>query len=290
MVSPSKKTRYILGGIGAIVVLFLVIFLPVWFLVVDVDNKPKIDCFPEKDATRTECEDRGCIFEPTQDPVCFFPPNTFGYKSIVTSQPDGKFVSTYESLNEKPLIDTKYFQEIQATTSFISGTHGRLKIVPLKGEGIPRVTNRWQVPFNHPTELRNVPSDAKLKFSHDPTLQAEFNGDKIIDLVDPLLFEDQYMQFSTKLPAKYDFYGLGEADKTKFKLETQKRTRMTIWAAGQPVKPDANLYGQQVSIFIEYFKVEFRELLHYPHGILITKIHFQTFYVGVCVVEKPWSY
>ena len=254
--SGNRKTRPILAGIGAIVVLFLVIFLPVWFLVIDVDEEIQdtnqsilIDCFPEKDIGRRECEDRGCIFEPTQNPVCFFPENAFGYQSISESQSnDGKIVSTYEALNAKPVIDTKYFQEIQATTSFISGTHGRLKIVPLKGEGIPRVQNRWQVPFDHPAELTNMPSDAKIKFSHKPALQAEFKGDKIIDVIGPLLFEDQYMQFSTKLPAKYDFYGLGEADKAQFKLETQKRTRMTIWAAGQPVKPNANLYGQHVSI------------------------------------------
>merc|ERR1719495_21999 len=239
--SGNRKTRPILGGIGGIVVLFLVIFLPIWFLVIDVEDDDVVidgpenpdllkyvDCFPEKDIGRRECEDRGCIFEPTQNPVCYFPPNTFGYQSISTSQPnDGTFISTYITKNEKPVIDTKFFQEIQATTSFISGTHGRLKIVPIKGEGIPRVKNRWQVPFDHPKELTNMPSDAKLKFSHEPTLQAEFMGDKIIDVTGPLLFEDQYMQFSTKLPAKYDFYGLGEADKAKFKLETQKRTRMT---------------------------------------------------------------
>ena len=267
--SGNRKTRPILAGIGSVVVLFLVIFLPVWFLVIDVDEETSdqpdnsdfmkyIDCFPENESVlRRECEDRGCTFEPTQTPACFFPPNAFGYQSISESESnDGKIVSTYEVLNAKPVIDTKYFQEIQATTSFISGTHGRLKIVPLKGcsiEGlncsIPRVQNRWQVPFEHPAELTNMPSDAQIKFSHKPTLQAEFKGDKIINVIDPLLFEDQYMQFSTKLPEKYDFYGLGEADKAKFKLETQKRTRMTIWAAGQPVKPDANLYGQHVSHF-----------------------------------------
>lgn len=258
--SGKGKTRPILAGIGSIVVLFLVIFLPVWFLVIDVEEETStpdqnsdfskyIDCFPEGEVGRRECEDRGCIFEPTQNPVCSFPPNAFGYQSISESESnDGKIVSTYEALNAKPVVDTKYFQEIQATTSFISETHGRLKIVPLKGEGIPRIQNRWQVPFEHPAELTNMPSDAKIKFSHKPTLQAEFKGDKIIDVIGPLLFEDQYMQFSTKLPAKYDFYGLGEADKAQFKLETQKRTRMTIWAAGQPVKPNANLYGQHVSI------------------------------------------
>ena len=207
-----------------------------------------VDCFPEKDVERSECEGRGCIFDQTQDPVCYFQSNKFGYSSKSTSQPNGaSFVTTYSSWNEKPVIDKKLFQEIQATTSFISGTHGRLKIFPTKGEGIPRVKNRWQVPFDHPEELTNMPSDAKLKFSHEPTLQAEFMGDKIIDVTGPLLFEDQYMQFTTKLPDKYDFYGLGELDKTKFKLETHKRNRMTIWAAGQPVKLDANLYGQQVS-------------------------------------------
>ena len=257
--SSNRKTRSILGGIGAIVVLFLVIFLPVWFLVIDVDDSVNdsvdntellkyVDCYPEGDVGRRECEDRGCTFEPTQNPVCFFPPNTFGYKVISTSPNGGVFESTYETLNEKPVIDTKNFQQIKASTSFVSGTHGRLKIVPLKGEGIPRVENRWQVPFDHPEELKEEPSDAKLTFKHEPTLQAEFKGDKIIDLIGPLLYEDQYMQFSTKLPAKYDFYGLGEADKAKFKLETKKRSRMTIWAAGQPVKPDANLYGQHVSI------------------------------------------
>ena len=91
--------------------------------------------------------------------------------------------------------------------------------------------------------------------------------------VGPLLFENQYIQISTLLPEGYDFYGFGEADKARvrnlsgvpmdnsfrldrihpdrfltmdkatFKRDIISRSRQTIWSAGQPVKPDANLYG-----------------------------------------------
>ena len=67
------------------------------------------------------------------------------------------------------------------------------------------------------------------------------------------------MQLATILPKDFDFYGFGEADKSSFKINTKGRTRQTLWSAGQPVKPDANLYGQQPSskIFSTIFSKNF---------------------------------
>ena len=52
------------------------------------------------------------------------------------------------------------------------------------------------------------------------------------------------MQISTLLPDGYDVYGFGETERDSFKLDTKERKRHTIWSAGQPVKRDANLYGE----------------------------------------------
>lgn len=38
-VKSSKRTKLIGGGIFGVICLFLVIFLPIWFLVIDVDEE-----------------------------------------------------------------------------------------------------------------------------------------------------------------------------------------------------------------------------------------------------------
>ena len=42
-VKSSKRTKLIGGGIFGAICLFLVIFLPIWFLVIDVDDEEKVE-------------------------------------------------------------------------------------------------------------------------------------------------------------------------------------------------------------------------------------------------------
>ena len=85
-VKSSKRTKLIGGGIFGAICLFLVIFLPIWFLVIDVDDdvddvpvsKCKgfytcVDCMPEQreqdgQYIKETCETRGCIWDESSDP------------------------------------------------------------------------------------------------------------------------------------------------------------------------------------------------------------------------------
>ena len=84
-VKSSKRTKLIGGGILGVICLFLVIFLPIWFLVIDVDNDEAVevakckgfytcvDCMPEQREQdgkyiQETCESRGCIWDESSDP------------------------------------------------------------------------------------------------------------------------------------------------------------------------------------------------------------------------------
>ena len=56
-----------------------------------------------------------------------------------------------------------------------------------------------------------------------------------------------FFKVSTKVPAGYTLYGFGEKHTLEFgwSVAPGERKRKTIWSAGQPVIPDANLYGHQ---------------------------------------------
>ena len=118
-------------------VIFLVIFLPVWFLVIDAEEVIEVDyikyhdCYPESaEVTENECRSRNCDFDPTNDPKCYFKPNRFGYTVYEESPAEDVTVYGIVSLNSNPVVDTVKFDKLKATTSYISNTAGRITIKP----------------------------------------------------------------------------------------------------------------------------------------------------------------
>ncbi|CAG8514259.1 10673_t:CDS:2 [Acaulospora morrowiae] len=123
-----------------------------------------------------------------------------------------------------------------------------------------QTSNRLRICISDPAEKRwRVPEDVvsvdKIKMSADD-LKYEFgfeqnpfgfyvtrkaDGDRIFDTVNErLIFKDQYIEFSTKLPSNSNIYGFGE---TTGRLKRQPGKRMTMWARDAPCPEGENLYG-----------------------------------------------
>ena len=124
-----------------IIVLFLVIFLPVWFLVIDESSTEEVvevdyikyhDCYPESvEVTENDCRSRNCDYDPDNDPTCYFKKNRFGY-TVYNEDNTAQDRTEYriESLNSNPVVDDVKFDKLKATTSYISNTAGRITIKP----------------------------------------------------------------------------------------------------------------------------------------------------------------
>lgn len=185
-----------------------------------LDEKSRIDCFLEEQSryenlTRYQCELRGCIYNPSEYervPTCYYNREKAGYK--VLNSIETPSVTRYD-LRRNTEVNAPFgfaIDNLAVEVEYLGKNVINVKIVDPAHE-------RYQVPFplEKPAKLAD-PSQSLARFEkvEDPVTKLfsfrivrRSNNEVLFDTSNgALIYSDQYLQFSTKLPST-NLYGLG---------------------------------------------------------------------------------
>jgi alpha-glucosidase (family GH31 glycosyl hydrolase) len=227
--------------------------------VLDID---RVDCFPEAGSNQNDCTNvnRGCCWKlPTNStqksvPYCYYPRDFNQYK--VT----GTFNFINRETNEKTFIyqieknetESNFFRgkeilklEVQIIITSINILN--VKIIDPNNKNRYQVTidkvdssNKWDEPVITDTEyqiyVENEPFSLKV--------YRKSNGKLLFDTsVGPLIYTDQYIEFSSRLANTY-LYGLGEHRHETLYKTTDNWDSYSFWNRDDPPYiGSSNLYG-----------------------------------------------
>uniref|UniRef100_A0A3Q2TYN7 alpha-glucosidase n=1 Tax=Fundulus heteroclitus TaxID=8078 RepID=A0A3Q2TYN7_FUNHE len=204
----------------------------------------RVDCYPDAGASMLRCEERGCCWSPLNErnvPWCFFPTN-HGY--TVQSVHSTNSYELHAEL-ERMVSPSMFGGDIQQLTLHAEmQTSNRLhfKIFDAKSK-------RFEVPHEHIPTVKSdytSPISDTLEITNNPfglTVRRKENKKILFDTtMAPLVFADQYIQLSARLPS-HNIYGLGEHVHQRFRHDTNWRTWPIFTRDAFPNGGTHNLYG-----------------------------------------------
>nr|XP_015216325.1 PREDICTED: sucrase-isomaltase, intestinal [Lepisosteus oculatus] len=204
----------------------------------------RIDCFSDGGVSKDKCSARGCCWQPLNEtyvPWCFFPTN-HGYEVVDGQTPDQKGFTVKLKRQPAPSLfgndieNANFFAEMQTQNRF------RFKITDSNKE-------RFEVPHEHVKQFNGPPAsnpNYELELVNNPfgfkLLRASSRKVLFDTTIGPVVFADQYLQLSARLPS-HTIYGLGEHIHQHFLHDTNWRTWPIFTRDAFPNGGTHNLYG-----------------------------------------------
>ncbi|KAK5868335.1 hypothetical protein PBY51_009361 [Eleginops maclovinus] len=204
----------------------------------------RVDCFPDAGASKLRCEERGCCWGPLDErnvPWCFFPTN-HGYTVESTEQPNPYVMNARLKRMASPSLFGADIPELSFHAEMQTNNRLHFKISDAQNK-------RFEVPHEHISSLTSEPSSPisnTLEMTSKPfglVVRRKENNKVLFDTtMAPLVFADQYLQISAKLPS-HNIYGLGEHVHKQFRHDTSWRTWPIFTRDAFPNGGTHNLYG-----------------------------------------------
>uniref|UniRef100_A0A671YCP6 alpha-glucosidase n=1 Tax=Sparus aurata TaxID=8175 RepID=A0A671YCP6_SPAAU len=214
----------------------------------------RVDCFPDAGASKQQCEQRGCCWNPLDErnvPWCFFPVN-HGYTAESVNKPraNGKLMTATLKRMAAPSLFGADVTELSLHAEMQTNKRLRFKISDAHKQ-------RFEVPHEHIAGLNSDPSGNigdpvltyqwvtccfSLFFFVSCSSSSSYNTFRFDTTMAPLVFSDQYLQLSAKLPS-HNIYGLGEHVHQNYRLDTNWRTWPIFTRDAFPNGGTHNLYG-----------------------------------------------
>ncbi|NXE99258.1 MGA protein, partial [Menura novaehollandiae] len=191
----------------------------------NIPLEERIDCIPDQTATKSTCSLRGCCWSPQSDtnvPWCFFS-SKHGYrlKGSKRSTQAG-FEATLKRLPSPSLFGND-INTVLLTGEYQTPNRFRFKITDPK-------TQRFEVPHEH---VQPFTGSAASQLNYDVKVQQDpfgivvtrvSNGKVLFDTtIGPLLYSDQFLQLSIKLPSS-NIYGVGEHVHKQYRHDVNWKT------------------------------------------------------------------
>ncbi|XP_047450351.1 sucrase-isomaltase, intestinal [Mugil cephalus] len=210
----------------------------------NIPQAERVDCFPDAGASKMQCEQRGCCWAPLDErnvPWCYFSTN-HGYtvESVETSNPH--VINAKLKRMASPSLFGGDIQELSFHAEMQSNNRLHFKIFDAQKQ-------RFEVPHEHVQSLTSSPSrpiSETLDITRNAfglTVRRKENNRVLFDTtMAPLVFSDQYLQLSAKLPS-HNIYGLGEHVHRQFRHDTNWRTWPIFTRDAFPNGGTHNLYG-----------------------------------------------
>ncbi|GAB1607820.1 hypothetical protein Ahia01_001065900 [Argonauta hians] len=207
-----------------------------------IDPVDRFDCHPDRGVTHTSCVRRGCCWDHTQTVACFYPTDYVGYtitKSVVTDTG-----MSYMLSRNTPSPFPKDIPEIRMDVYYETSSRIRIKISDPYNQ-------RYEVPFKGPKVKHRAHQLRYLFNTSDIGQPFQFNisrfnpstgtlGKTLLQTAGSLIFSDQFLQLSYRLPSKY-IYGLGEHRGSL--LLPLNYHKLTLWNKDHPPEDQRNVYG-----------------------------------------------
>ena len=205
-------------------ILYLIIALAITFLATsplcDIVNTDRFDCFPEYGANEKDCGHRGCCWSPpnkkrtsneVDEPYCFYPSDFPSYQVVDENRVSNKNGYTYSLMKNSSSFRPNEILKLEAKIIFETDQRLRVQISDPNSYRyeVPIIPDNDKKEFKHQTDS----PDYQIYVTERPFSLKVFrksSGRTLFDTsVGPLVFADQYIEFSTMLPNKF-FFGLGE--------------------------------------------------------------------------------
>uniref|UniRef100_A0A671MM13 alpha-glucosidase n=1 Tax=Sinocyclocheilus anshuiensis TaxID=1608454 RepID=A0A671MM13_9TELE len=191
-----------------------------------------------------KCLERACCWSPVDEanvPWCFFSKN-HGYSVVSESQPDSTHIEARLTRMDAPSLFGADIKELIFYAEMQTENRLRFKITDANQA-------RFEVPHEH-VQAPSSPPTGPLKYRLE-LIQKPFglkvwrtSPEKLLfdTTIGPLVFADQYLQLSAKLPS-HNIYGLGEHVHQTFRHDTNWRTWPIFTRDSFPNGGTHNLYG-----------------------------------------------
>ncbi|KAL5515500.1 hypothetical protein EMCRGX_G000674 [Ephydatia muelleri] len=200
----------------------------------------RFDCYPEGDGNEAACASRGCCWNSSVSPSCFYP-DGFGYSmdGALSFESYGHSSATLSRKANQPVQYTGPVAKLRVDVYLETQYRLRMKISDPS-------TNRYEVPW----PPRPIVSNASNTFYKVTTGSETFNftvsradtGLPIFSTGTGFIFEDQFLQISALLSTS-NIYGLGEHT---MRLRLPTNITLTMFSHDTPPlpsEPTENLYG-----------------------------------------------
>uniref|UniRef100_A0A9J8D258 alpha-glucosidase n=1 Tax=Cyprinus carpio carpio TaxID=630221 RepID=A0A9J8D258_CYPCA len=211
----------------------------------NIPEGERVDCFPDAGASQQKCLERACCWSPlneTNVPWCFFSKN-HGYSVVSESKPDSTHIEAKLTRMDAPSLFGADIKELTFYAEMQTENRLRFKITDASKA-------RFEVPHEHVQSLSDTPN-GPLKYRLE-LIQKPFglkvwrttSPEKLLfdTTIGPLVFADQYLQLSAKLPS-HNIYGIGEHVHQTFRHDTNWRTWPIFTRDAFPNGGTHNLYG-----------------------------------------------
>uniref|UniRef100_A0AAZ3S587 Maltase n=1 Tax=Oncorhynchus tshawytscha TaxID=74940 RepID=A0AAZ3S587_ONCTS len=195
----------------------------------------RVDCFPD---AGLGCLQRGCCWSPLDErntPWCFFSTN-HGYSVVREERPNIYSEKVAPSLFGEDIEELAFHADLQTVNRLrfkISDAHKQRFEVP--HEHIKPPATHPSGSFNYEVELTHNPFGFQVRRA--ATKKVLFDT-----TMGPLVFADQYLQLSARLPS-HNIYGLGEHVHQNYRHDTNWRTWPIFSRDSFPNGGTHNLYG-----------------------------------------------
>lgn len=219
----------------------------------DDDDLRRFDCYPERASQGEQavdqslCEARGCLWkEPVSDkkaPWCYYPRNASSFSC---------YLLVAQQYHEKSLTRVYFLRHQGRQPPYGNHSENITVCIQQRENDVLRVKihdshDRYEVPIRiaevntgqnpiYRVEVERFPFSVKVTRKSD--------GEVIWDTsVAPMVFSDQYLQISTRLPSSF-VYGFGEHEQTTFR-RSLNWTTLGMFSRDQfPfMTPGRNVYG-----------------------------------------------
>ncbi|XP_043851669.1 sucrase-isomaltase, intestinal [Dromiciops gliroides] len=203
----------------------------------------RINCIPDQYATETLCAQRGCCWSPldsTTQPWCIFGEN-HGYRVYERGTTNSGLQLKLSRISSPSLFGND-INNVLLTTQSQTASRLRFKITDPNNK-------RFEVPHQYVTEFTQpAASDTKydIQVTDNPfsiKVIRKSNNRVLFDTsIGPLVYSNQYLQLSVKLPSEY-FYGIGEHIHKRFRHDTYWKNWPIFTRDELPGDNNHNLYG-----------------------------------------------
>jgi len=227
------------------------------------DERLRADCFPDPGAYQSKCQERGCVWSPSQTPGipwCYFGKNKASYSL------DGTPITTQV---EPERLRKEYVVRKTDSASLYGEDVNRLKItVEHKGEKMVRVKiedaekKRFEVPVQTSWKNTVTNNEGKLQDNNlDVKIESDSLGRFVFEVyrkstgvrlfstrefAESFVFSDRYIHFFARL-ASENVFGFGENTHETFRHRFEENSvTFPVFARDEPPSGGAKaLYGTQ---------------------------------------------